>query len=260
MMHIGKFQVLVGGQVMRIPGILIAAAVAVAAAPSQAAIIVATYYGNVVAGFDPNNRFGAGPELDGLDLEFKLEFVFDSEIGTPSTSPGYAALQGNDLFGTNPFLSVMGTVNGVTVDLRRPGQFGEVIQANEFCVTGYGCVDQVGHDIGAAGATISNEYADFPGGVNDSLDFVDSTDYTDPLDFFVPLGHRAEGGFSANYITDDGDEHYYFINARLNRVTIAALDTVPVVPEPATWSLLILGFGAIGASMRMSRQVRMAVA
>jgi hypothetical protein len=31
-------------------------------------------------------------------------------------------------------------------------------------------------------------------------------------------------------------------------------DPVPAVPEPATWGMMLLGFGAIGASMRRKRK------
>ena len=46
-----------------------------------------------------------------------------------------------------------------------------------------------------------------------------------------------------------------FRNTAWNRTSRAEilLDTTPAVPEPSTWALIILGFGAIGGAMRMQR-------
>lgn len=57
----------------------------------------------------------------------------------------------------------------------------------------------------------------------------------------------SSGSFS---ITEVGS------NAAVN-VTITDLSTpvVPAVPEPATWALMIVGFGAVGGALRRARKV-----
>jgi hypothetical protein len=37
--------------------------------------------------------------------------------------------------------------------------------------------------------------------------------------------------------------------------TINAPDTTPAIPEPATWLMMILGFGVLGAWLRHRRQI-----
>jgi len=44
----------------------------------------------------------------------------------------------------------------------------------------------------------------------------------------------------------------------IDRVYLAATDSIPAVPEPATWGLMIVGFGLIGAAIRR-RGVRTSV-
>jgi PEP-CTERM motif len=80
----------------------------------------------------------------------------------------------------------------------------------------------------------------------DGVNHVWSTPWSDG-DFGIPAGQYMnfedlEGGGDFNY----GDLGFVFTNVR-----VAA-----AVPEPATWAMLILGFGVIGATMRRRSNVR----
>lgn len=44
-----------------------------------------------------------------------------------------------------------------------------------------------------------------------------------------------------------------------NSTANIALDTASAVPEPATWAMLLLGFGAMGAAMRSRRRQKVSV-
>ena len=59
--------------------------------------------------------------------------------------------------------------------------------------------------------------------------------------------HQRHDGFSkvwlvsASMLTADRDDGFKISSIKV---------TTPAVPEPATWAMLMLGFGAIGASLR----------
>jgi hypothetical protein len=72
-------------------------------------------------------------------------------------------------------------------------------------------------------------------------------------------------------VTDGGQDYYGFLfttDARLNsygfettaNTGITATESVAsVIPEPATWGMMIIGFGLVGASMRRRRQSSISV-
>jgi len=78
--------------------------------------------------------------------------------------------------------------------------------------------------------------------------------------FFVDgngLGFTTAAGISANlFITNDTSYRVNTQGAGLltGLVTASASQVVPSVPEPATWAMMLLGFGAIGFSVRRSRR------
>ncbi len=48
---------------------------------------------------------------------------------------------------------------------------------------------------------------------------------------------------------------YTYANAR-DRVTVSIGNPTPAVPEPATWAMMILGFGVVGYSLRRKTMLR----
>jgi hypothetical protein len=78
-----------------------------------------------------------------------------------------------------------------------------------------------------------------------------STSYT----FDTTGATRTDMGwtpFTYNFVADGGTTTLSFTSS-IGGAYGAALDAVSVsdaVPEPATWALMILGFGAIGGAMR----------
>ena len=59
------------------------------------------------------------------------------------------------------------------------------------------------------------------------------------------------GLFDAITITSTGDHGF----AAIKQVSFEPVDGVGAVPEPATWAMMLLGFGAIGASMRRRKPI-----
>jgi hypothetical protein len=75
----------------------------------------------------------------------------------------------------------------------------------------------------------------------------------DPYTVFVPIGVNFSGtaksvvfGGSANYIAFDN-------------VTLGS-STAGGVPEPATWAMMLMGFGGLGAALRSTRRKQAALA
>ncbi len=59
-------------------------------------------------------------------------------------------------------------------------------------------------------------------------------------------------------VTQSGGLIFYFgpdaLNAGIDNLTFTIGNATAPVPEPATWALMIAGFGAIGATMRSARK------
>lgn len=78
--------------------------------------------------------------------------------------------------------------------------------------------------------------------------------------FFVDgngLGFTTASGVSANlFVTNDTSYRVNTQGAGLltGLVTASASAVTPAVPEPATWAMMLLGFGAIGVSLRRRRR------
>jgi len=78
--------------------------------------------------------------------------------------------------------------------------------------------------------------------------------------FFVDgngLGFTTAAGVSANLFVTNGTS--FRVNTQgagllTGLVRASATPVTPAVPEPATWAMMLLGFGAIGYSMRSARR------
>jgi len=75
-------------------------------------------------------------------------------------------------------------------------------------------------------------------------------------------GNQGVGGTALVTLTFTGADRFNFtglqFNASVNAFEIDSMN-VTAVPEPATWAMMIGGFGLIGLSMRRRRRARVAV-
>ena len=68
--------------------------------------------------------------------------------------------------------------------------------------------------------------------------------------------HRSQTQFNTAYnATLSGSSVGAFGSATITGGTGILRGISPAVPEPGTWALMLLGFGAVGVSMRRRRQV-----
>lgn len=62
------------------------------------------------------------------------------------------------------------------------------------------------------------------------------------------LGDVVGDAGSIEYTVGNRGVEFYYSTASVNRVK-----AVPAVPEPATWTMIILGFGVVGYAMRRKK-------
>jgi hypothetical protein len=83
--------------------------------------------------------------------------------------------------------------------------------------------------------------------------------------FTFDIDHTPNGENKFGFLTADGEAilnlHYYFLTGGDPGGTANSIRQVRInlaengaVPEPATWAMMLLGFGAVGAAMRRSRK------
>lgn len=213
-----------------------AAIVAVATGASTAAsatVYYATYRGTVRSGVDSAGRFGvAGADLTGL--------IFRAFYRIDDASPGAMFGSGTDVYGLEDPSVVRATftLEGLpTLDLGRY----------------YGAVSQQPHYLLHQAVNYA-EPLDDPAGTNDELLVGAVTGPSVILD----EDFRVQPGLDAS-----ADVHFF---GSLELVTyrpgpdfadLIELNVTSVragAPEPASWALAILGFGATGGMLRRSRR------
>jgi hypothetical protein len=93
--------------------------------------------------------------------------------------------------------------------------------------------------------------------------FVTNPDYRTALTHMVTSGDVATGGLTESYSAPGNPLVLDTASLTLTPTSIVVLDNTgqtggdpPGVPEPATWSLLMLGMGAAGAGLRRRRNLK----
>jgi hypothetical protein len=212
-----------------------------AAAPAFASTTI-VYSGTLSGGYDATGVFGGiNPDMTGLG--FVATFVFDPALaGFRTTTPGvsdYAA--GGTGFGNgSPMISAAIKINGVTKS------FYEYFNASAFTSinSNVGMSTGIYADIGTI-----NVYQ----GINLNAYF-----NTAPASFNEDFGTvAATGNGSAIISTYD-----YILAATTEEASFGfnptmtvsyGIPVAPGVPEPASWALMIAGFGLVGAMRRRQR-------
>lgn len=116
---------------------------------------------------------------------------------------------------------------------------------SDYFVTGFYMDPTLGSDLSGSGLVDLSETHMHSGQVSTTVNIPGATS---PLFVTSSFGFRALGAGSARiaFFTDSADN----IGPLIDNVR---LDVTSAVPEPATWALMIAGFGLIGAAMRRRR-------
>lgn len=231
-----------------------AAAAALIATPAAATIYKATYRGIVDFGYDQTGLFGvAGRDLAGL--RFTVVYTIDDAVNAQIYDSGeISTIIGGASSGDQSPTSAVLTIAGHSLEFAA-GYNGSVT------------VGDIAPDLEYIGHTVNTHYMSTPfemgqrfisngiGGYG--ANFLNGADFRQPgkytsADFVDANGNYSfSGQFEDSYASiDHTNDHHnfaYFIGESLTITAPAA------APEPAAWSLLIVGFGLGGASLRRRR-------
>lgn len=207
---------------------------------AEADIVTMRYTGQITHVDMPLDPFGI-PDINGplaQSLGYVFDLKFDTSIGTLLSDPFNSILLGLQ---TNPTIrSWKLTINGVT----DAGQFdpGELYN-NEVGRTGGPASGQVSALLD--GGLFNVEYWGVTIGASSTA--ANTPNFTDPF-----VAQNVTGGARFNHYLQSGGvfSHLYQIRGTVTDVSIVQAG----VPEPATWAMMIVGFGGAGAMLRRRRQ------
>lgn len=215
-----------------------------AAASANASTQVATYTGTLASGYDYTGLFGAAnTDLTGDTYVAKYTYdVSQGDLFIPT--PGETVFYFGALAGNSYVVSASLKIDGVTQSIAGNNSGAVVSYPADFGV-GLGLVeDSVGY-FNYLGGSLYN-YINIQ---NDAFGAVQAFPTS-----AVPLT-------STN--NQYGAQFYVFDTSTGLSTTFATVDftgpgTVQIsgAPEPATWAMMLLGVGAVGAGLRMGRRSR----
>jgi hypothetical protein len=216
-------------------------AMAVAMTPAAASVKVATYKGIISDGTDVTGVFGnVGQDLTGLS--YITAYTYDRNRGALRSTDGatYDGSFSRTIF-DSPVISATITVNGV---MRR---IGGSLDGSAYTNQAIGFVQHTVYDlVYRDGFGAESEITNFGRGVGVAESLEENVNS-------VPVnwdGYPA--GMTISYFTFDNV--LAFASAHFSADAVYSVsESSGVVPEPASWTMLIAGFGLIGAAARRRR-------
>jgi hypothetical protein len=251
---------------MRFRILLAALACAGAATPVIATTYTATYTGKIGFGFDTTGMFG-GASASLNEVDYRMVYTIDDAAPGAAfgTTPTTSGISGS---GTNGPVRLAITIKGVTHVLNG-SQIGTAATIDELHVSGApynGLVDKVSHS--------SKEYSYTPAFYHgwSAETYISSyaQNFVTSPDFRVPVIYDGTTGTDSQYNLVELNDYdyvtrtqvnYAYMNMRIGEYTFAQVAAPPTgnVPEPASWALLVAGFGLTGGVMRRRRRSTAAV-
>lgn len=216
---------------MKRHGLLAAAMLLASATSANAALRIAEFRG-IADGFfyyDFTRRHFSGATFNGY-------IVFDSTAGLNYNQSGYVGKTGGDYWGAaTTILQAHFWLKGYHMDFNTD-EFYSVVAANPALGSEQFISEENGFTEGVVGLTAT--------GIS-GLTGIETT-------------YTTHEGFGSAYLETSGSPFRepwgaFADDIRLTSVSVSAFDptrTLGAVPEPATWAMMIMGFGATGALLR----------
>lgn len=216
------------------------AAFALQAAPASAVTLVATWTGTVT-GLASNytGRMGFGVLESLLNKEFTAQYTYDTTLGQFTASNTGERRRGGDVtpFGPSPVLNAWLEIAGGNRITLTPHTTGSIQS-----LTGQAFIVRTQQLTGAAGLDSI--------GLNANFNASGHLEQLLPLTAISGAGDFRFISFNPTLGFDTVDAEGGLFVRSLSIVEYVAPQTGGAVPEPATWALLILGFGAVGTMLR----------
>lgn len=226
-----------------------------AIAPASATIFTMTFYGTA-----SEVRLYERPDVESqvlTNVAYTSVYTIDDSKGTLYSTPTASIFETDNDINTGGITGLV-TLAGVGSYAIAGNQGGDIDTRNDFA------------DIGdSINANVGDRIIQFTGGKQIYLDarvfdnFIAPvggpytiTDFRQPMDYLIQPGDAQGAGF--DYVSQVFDltsltfDSYARVSANisLQRVVVAAADAPSAVPEPASWAMMIAGFGLVGGAMR----------
>ena len=241
------------------------ASVLAMSAPATAAQFLITYTGTVNNGFDGYDDFGLGINLS--RSSYVAKFILDTAVNASVTSDSMQRLAfgGRGTVFGSPQISAEFTLNNRSVFIN--GNPYSQIRYNNNDTRLQGSPDVIRHGINDDSTTsqfitdlgLSFQTIDF------DMNLLDNTDYTQSFYFnasdtqyanITPDQRFGRFVYVQRVVDTNRSTHSVDANLFMSTITVAPLYAVAAVPEPATWAMMIAGFGIVGGAMRKTNRRR----
>ena len=218
-------------------GAVCAIGLSVLGGQAQADIYHLTNTGTVSSGIDTNGLFGdANADLSGL--EYSAVFTFDSSLLTPQNQ----SFPGIEIHGYHPGAgSVVLTIGGASYTYG--GSDGSGFLRGTFA-------PGVNPMAAVSTAQILGDSGYLTFQVASLTTFLDPFDLASPLSYAVTDADRA---LPTTFASWDASDFRIVFNQETLLTSSEPGGPVTGVPEPATWALMISGFGFAGTMLRRRR-------
>lgn len=236
-------------------GAAAALALGLAAVSAKAEIVTVTFQGVVTSGSDQTGVFGS-PGADLTGASYTAVYTVNDAVNAHSINEPTIMSQifGGTMYGDQSPTSATLTINGVTVSIGGD-YYSRTWQST--LAQGHAEVFDLAQSTGDDGTNTSNLYLEDRMTSPDNA-IVTSSDYHTPLSYTYEPHDYPGGSFTDTVMNDTTGLYSVNVTASLDPTSVTVADgaggggggPTPGVPEPAVWTMLILGLAMIGSAAR----------